>query len=409
MTDTEYTLCRTAFIVHTFDTGGIERCVAHLCNHLDRDRFRPLVICLGRSGTAAEWLERDDVEIVAIRKKPSNDLGAVRRLAAVLRERKIDVVHSHNWGTLVETSLARRWAGVPVHVHSERGTVLGDVEFGGIRHRLRAVAMRWALNRADAVISNAASVARRVDERCGFPAERIHLIPNGVLVPRIDDREQARCRVREELNIPANAFVVGSIGRLVPVKNFGMAIKAVARLNANNRNTHLILVGDGPERDNLTMCARSEGIADRVHLLGHREDIGNWLAVMDIYVNSSRSEGMSQSILEAMAAGLSQVVTDVGDNAELVGGESPCGRVVPAGDVSEMAAAMVDILEDPIQRESLGGNALARHQSRYEFFRMIRNYESFYDEFRNGLVNDVVPAIETVSVYTTDPGISVRQ
>ncbi len=393
-----------AYVVHTFHAGGIERCVAHLSNHLDRRRFQPLVVCPNRSGTATEWLEQDDVEIVEIRKKPSNDLGAVRRLARVLRERKIDIVHSHNWGTLVETSIARRWAGVPVHVHSERGTVLDAVEFGGIRHRLRAIAMRWALNRADAVISNAASVAHRVQDRCGFPADRIHLIPNGVLVPPVDDRVQARRQVREELNIPAAAFVVGSIGRLVSVKNFSMAIYSVARLcvprlnGAKEQGTHLILVGDGPERDDLTICARSEGIADRVHFVGHREDIGNWLAAMDIYVNTSHSEGMSQSILEAMAAGLPQVVTDVGDSATLVGGESPCGRVVSPGSVPEMTAVMAELLEDPIQRESLRSNALARHQSHYEFFRMIQNYERFYSGFRNGVGNDVVPATETVPV-----------
>ena len=90
-------LIRIACVVHTFDMGGIERCVAHLANHLDRSRFRPLIVCLNRSGSAAQWITRDDIPIVEIKKKPRNDLGAVRRLAGVLKEHQVDVVHSHNW------------------------------------------------------------------------------------------------------------------------------------------------------------------------------------------------------------------------------------------------------------------------------------------------------------------------
>ena len=101
-------LTRVAYVVYRFDVGGLERCVANLCNHLDRERFQPMVVCLERSGSAAAWLERDDVEVVELHKRAGNDLGVVRRLARVLKDRNVHVVHSHNWGTLVETAAARR-------------------------------------------------------------------------------------------------------------------------------------------------------------------------------------------------------------------------------------------------------------------------------------------------------------
>ena len=139
---------RVAYVVCTFETGGLERCIARLCSHLDRDRFRPMVVCLSRSGAAADWIERDDVPIVELGKRAGNDPLLVRRLARTLKEDRVDVVHSHNWGRLVETSLARRWAGVPVHVHAERGTLMGDLNGGGLRSRLRAAVAAWRLMRA---------------------------------------------------------------------------------------------------------------------------------------------------------------------------------------------------------------------------------------------------------------------
>src|SRR5690242_12707653 len=101
---------RVALVVHTFEIGGIERHVARLASRLDRQKFRPLIICLARTGKAAQWIETDDVPVIELHKQPRNDLRVVFRLARTLRDERIDVVHSHNWGTLLETTLARRWA-----------------------------------------------------------------------------------------------------------------------------------------------------------------------------------------------------------------------------------------------------------------------------------------------------------
>src|SRR5579872_1878986 len=174
---------RVAFVVHTFEVGGIERSVARLASRIDRRRFEPQIVCLDRNGQAAQWLETDDVPIFELKKRAGNDLGLVFRLARLLRHERIDIVHSHNWGTLVETSLARRRARVPVHGHAERGTVLGSVEIRGLRGFLRAAAMRWAVNRTSAVVSNAVAVARRAAGISGLPLETIQIIPNGLDAP----------------------------------------------------------------------------------------------------------------------------------------------------------------------------------------------------------------------------------
>ena len=141
---------------------------------------------------------------------------------------------------------------------------------------------------------------------------------------------------------------------------------------------HLILVGDGPEHDRLATQASERGVADRIHLVGRQEDVGNWLAMMDIYLNVSQSEGMSQSILEAMAAGLPMVVTDVGDNAFLVDGEGPCGRVVPFRDARALSDAVNDLLVDPQRCLRLGAAARRRHADQYTVNRMTGAYEALY-------------------------------
>ena len=375
-------LIRVAFIVHTFDMGGVERSVARLSNHLGRESFHPMVICLNRSGTAAQWIERSDVEIVEIHKQPRNDVDAIRRLSRILREKRIDVVHSHNWGTLVETSLARKWANVPVHVHSERGTVLGALDLQAPRRWLRSTAMRWALDRADTVVSNAQATAAKVQRLCGYPANCIQVIPNGVERPRVVDQNYAREKLRSELRIDEAATVIGSVGRLVPVKNFGMAIDAIGELCRQGSNVHLLLVGDGPLHDSLSARAMHLGIADRIHLVGRREDVGRWMAAMDVYVNCSKSEGMSQSVVEAMAVGLPIIATDVGDNGILVGGDDPCGQIVPSADVSALGRAITVLIADPAAARRYRLTAEDRHRQRYVPDKMIREYEDLYSGLR---------------------------
>ncbi|NOX54765.1 MAG: glycosyltransferase [Planctomycetes bacterium] len=161
-------------------------------NHLDRRRFQPMVISLTEDGPAAEWIRRDDVPIIALHKPPRNGLGVVFRLARTLRRHRVDIVHSHNWGTLVETTLARRLARVAVHVHAERGTVLGYLEIRGVKRRVRASAMRWALRRTDAVVSNAHAIARRISTPCSGPTEGAAGDPQVIGYTR----RRLRCRKR---------------------------------------------------------------------------------------------------------------------------------------------------------------------------------------------------------------------
>jgi glycosyltransferase involved in cell wall biosynthesis len=371
---------RVAFVVHTFDMGGLERCVARLVSRLDRACFQPMIVCMTRNGTAAEWIDAaDPIPVVELHKGRRNGLLTIRRFARVLQQHDVDIVHSHNWGTLMETTCARRLARVPTHVHAERGTVMGGPQVRGIRRLLRSRGMRWALGQADAVMSNAVSVAERVSAACGFPATAIRVIPNGV-----DEHPAAavsqRLEIRRKLRIGDRAVLIGSVGRLVPVKGFGTAVEAMAQVVSGSVDAHLMLVGDGPELHALRNQAQALGIAHRVHLVGWHDDAAAHLAAMDIYVNTSVSEGMSQSIGEAMAARLPLIVSDVGDSGRIVGGDEPCGLVVPPQNAAALAKAVAELAGDSQRRSFYADRARRRQAQHFSVAGMVRSYERLYLE-----------------------------
>ncbi len=369
---------RVAYIVHTFHVGGLERCIARLANHLDRERFLPFIICLGKNSDAADWIRYDDVKIIELNKQPGNDPRVIGKFARQLRKHKIQVVHSHNWGTLLETSLARRLAGVPCHVHAERGMELADLQLRGLRPRLRGMAMRWALNRADAVVAVAQAVREHMLRRCGPLRNEIQVIPNGVDVPELTVTSPARETLRSAWNIPDDAFVFGSVGRLAPVKDFGMAIDAIGRLAAQGLPAHFVLVGSGPEGQRLAQQVAEANLDAYVHFVGPQVDVAAWLAVMDAYVNVSLNEGMSQSVLEAMAFGLPVLVTDVGDSQLIVGGEPACGVVVQPGSLDSVTKGFVQLRTDAAWCHELRERALHRFAERYRISTMVETYEDLY-------------------------------
>ena len=351
------------YVVVRFDVGGLERVAAHLINGVDRSAFRPFVFCLERTGRAADWLCAADVPVIELHKRAGNDPSVVWRLSRALRDNGIDVVHSHNWGTLVETMLARRGAGTPIHVHAEHGQELDSLQTRGMRRRLRNSATRWALNRADAVVVCAESVRHRIHDRTSFPAADMLCISNGVDTPlrRTDSSQE----LRRSLDISEEAIVLGSLSRLVPVKDFETAIETMTHVRDGSPDVHLVLVGDGPQEKSLRTRAESLGVSGQVHVVGRQENIGDWLGAFDIYLNSSLSEALSMGLLEAMSLGLPSVVTDVGDHAAVVGGEAPCGLVVPPGEPGELARAVATLAQSREIRDDFGRRARERYLEHY--------------------------------------------
>lgn len=222
-------MLRIAYIVHTFHAGGLERCVARLASHLDRTKFQPLIICLDRSGSATAWLESDDIPVFELHRKPGNDFGVILRLARLLREENVDIIHSHNWGSLLEAMLARRLGSISFHVHAERGLELAELQTTACRRHARRLISQWAYTSADALVAVSQEIHQRL-MTSGANAQRVHLIPNGIDPLPVADADQERSRIRSELGLRRSSVIIACAGRLVPVKDFATAITAVSLL-----------------------------------------------------------------------------------------------------------------------------------------------------------------------------------
>jgi glycosyltransferase involved in cell wall biosynthesis len=228
------------------------------------------------------------------------------------------------------------------------------------------------------VISVAHSLKGSLAERLRISPQRIVVIHNGVDLPALADRHEARERLRRSLGLDQRHVLLGSIGRLAPVKDFAVAIEAIGRL-AGERDVHLVLIGDGPERQNLEQLAQNTGVAGRVHFVGQQSNIAEWFAALDLYINCSYSEAMNLAILEAMAAGVPCVVTDVGESRHMVNGETASGVVIPRRQHESLAGAITSLIDDEPLRLRMSHNGLSKHQTLFSTETMVANYAALYE------------------------------
>jgi sugar transferase (PEP-CTERM/EpsH1 system associated) len=361
---------RVMHVMHQLGFGGMELGVVKLVNALDRARVMSS-ICSCTPATAARERLAHDVALIELKRREGNDPALVGRLYRVFRRERPDIVHTHAWGTLVEGLVAARLARVPMVVHGEHGTLQTK------RHQLWVQRLAWG--RADLVLSVSSRLAERMAREVGFPPARIRTIPNGVDLARFRGRD--RDAARRALGISQSALVVGTVGRLVPVKDQRTLVSAAAALHAGLADLQVLLVGDGPLRNDLTRQIQALGLGAVVRLLGTRPDVEQVLPALDVFVLPSLSEGMSNTIQEAMGCGLPVVATDVGGARELVIPEDT-GLLVPAGDPDALASALISLAQAPAQRGAMGAAARRRAEAVFSLERMIGDYERVYLELR---------------------------
>jgi glycosyltransferase involved in cell wall biosynthesis len=293
------------------------------------------------------------------------------KLINLLRTIAPDVVHSHT-GVWFKASRAARVAGVPVVVHTEHGRP-DPVPFTD-----RLIDNR-ASRRTDVIIAVSDALAAVLRRQVVHDTSRIRVIPNGVDVGGLPPAGE-RHLLRQELGIPPDAMVIGSIGRLETVKNYQLALKALALLDADGGPLPLlVLAGDGSERATLETLASELGVASRVMFLGWRADAERLYGAFDLFTLASRSEGTSISLLEAMSAGVCPIVTDVGGNSAVLGPEL-ASLLVPDDDAGALAAAWKRHLADRALREALGAKARIRAERAFSVEQMVERHVALYRE-----------------------------
>lgn len=340
---------RLIHIVRDFSHGGMENGVANLINHHDPERVQGTIYVLAQADGFVHRVH-DQRRVEVFNRCQGNDPWVVWQLARQLRQAQPNIVHTHGWGTLVEGGVAAKLARVPVWVHGEHGTMETRRRNIWVQRHM----WRWA----DQLLSVSENHRQALAQTIGVPAARIQVIPNGVALDRFQEQATAMAW-RKPFGIPADHVVIGSVGRLVGVKQYHHLITALAELIHRQMPVSGILIGDGPLRMALQEQAQALGMADRVHFLGRRDDVPSLLPLLDIFVLTSRSGGMSNTILEAMATGLPIVATAVGGTPELVV-EGETGVLVPLGELQVLVDALTSLLVDAGQRGRMGRQA--RHR-----------------------------------------------
>ncbi len=308
-----------AHVVYSFKAGGLENVIVQLINKLPRDRFRHVVIALTEcSEEFAQRVEVQDVQFISLRKPPGQIFGMYPRLWRLFRELRPDVLHTCNLAALEVTPVA--WAaGVKQRVHVEHGWIVADPDGSNKRYRLMRRFYR-------PFVTQFVAVSRQLrDYLCGpigVAPQRVALVANGV------DTQKFRPAGDDEggpVDWPfaEGDWVVGTVGRLDPVKNQALLVDACARFIAQNdearRRLRLVIVGEGQEHAALVQRIAETGMVNRTWLAGNRSDIPGLLRCMDCFVLPSIAEGTSCTLQEAMATGLRIVATRVGGNAGSVG------------------------------------------------------------------------------------------
>ena len=359
---------RVMHVVYVLQPGGMEHGVVKLVNGLNATRVQSAV-CSTKPAGALKELLAPNVPLFELRRRDGNDPRLVWELYRLFARERPDVVHTHAWGTLLEGLIAARLARVPVVIHGEHGTL-----------QLRAH-QRWLQRRgwsaADRVLSVSSRLAERIARETAFPLERIRVIRNGVDVERFGhvDRSSARAT----LGLPADQPMLVTVGRLVPVKDHETLIQAMALLRRDGVSAMLAIAGDGPLLEPLKARAAALGLDAQVRFLGHRPDVEVVLGAADIFVLSSKSEGLSNTILEAMASGLPVVATRVGGADEMVR-EGQTGYLVAPHSPHALADALESLVRSRGVRQAMGAAGRRRVEAEFSLAAMVSRYEAMYAE-----------------------------
>ena len=380
-----------AHIIYALGTGGLENGLVNIINRSPPGRYRHAIICLTAAEAFAGRLTVPDVEVIELHKRPGHDPGMYFRLWRTLRRLRPAIVHTRNLAALETQVLGLLLTGCK-RVHGEHGRDVSDLDGSNRKYQWLRRLLTPLIHRYIAVSQD---LAQWLVSTVRIAPDKVTRIYNGVdhsrFLPRFDtDRDGATRRVRTSpAGMPdgfladASCRVVGTVGRLAAVTDQHTLIRALAHIFRENpqprRTLRCILVGDGPERAALTAAIAEHGLKDSVWLAGDRDDIPDLLACMDVFVLPSLGEGISNTVLEAMATGLPVIATRVGGNPELVQ-DGVTGLLVPVADVPALAAAVVALLDDPARCEQMGRTAVQRVITDFEWERTVSAYLGVYDE-----------------------------
>jgi len=359
---------RIGYVITELEVGGAEKCLFELARRLDRRRFVPVVHGLAGPGPVGEWLQREGIEVHSLGITRPWDARVLWRLWRHLRHGRFDLVHTFLFHANIVGRLAARAAGVPRIVSSVR---VAERRFGW--HLLLDRWTQWAMDIETCVSED---VRRFTLRRAHIPGPKLVVVPNGVDVDRY---RAVRPVALDAIGIPAGAKLAVFVGRLDPQKGIDALVEGAAQLHSRRRRTDLywVLAGTGPLATWIRHRAGQLWLSDRIRLLGWCDDVPALLRAASVVVLPSRWEGMANVALEAMAAGVPLVASDVEGMRELAG-RPPTIHLAPTDSPDGLAAAVASVLDSPSEAAAMAGAAVNRVRDHFSLAHMIEAHERLY-------------------------------
>jgi sugar transferase (PEP-CTERM/EpsH1 system associated) len=365
-------------LVHGFDVGGLENGLVNLIDNSPPERFRHAIACATRSSDFSKRIRRQDVRIVELGKRPGHDFGVYGRLWKVLRELRPAILHSRNLGTL-EYQFVAALAGVPGRVHGEHGWDSVDLHGTNARYRQLRRLSRFVVRR---YIPMSRHIEHWLTSDIGIPAAKVRQVYNGVDIQRFSPTPVRELLPLEGFDAPGNV-IVGTVGRLVSVKNQRLLAEAFVHLARREpqraARLRLVIVGEGPDRTACERIVGSAGLERQCWITGMREDVARLMRCFDVFALTSLNEGISNTILEAMATGLPVVATKVGGNGELVR-DGVTGALCELGNVDALADALGRYAFDRTLAQAHGAAGRQLVEREFSLQAMVRGYLDVYEQ-----------------------------
>lgn len=360
---------RLLLLIPTLDRCGAEKQLTMLATGLPRDRFDVHVAALTRGGPLEHPLRDADIPVTVIGKRWKVDPAAYFRLKRLIRELQPDIVHT--W--LFAANAYGRQAALAAKV---KHIVAGERCVDPWKRWHELAIDRQLSRRTQRIVTNSSGV-RDFYVQHGIAAEKFAVIPNGI--GPLPPPRKTRDDLLRELNLPSDTRLIGAVNRLWPQKRVKDLIWAADLLKVIRDDVHLVILGDGPDRWRLQRFCDQTQINERVHFLGERPDVPDWLPHFDCLWLASEYEGQSNAIMEAMQAGVPVVATDIPGNRDLILSDET-GYLVPVGDRAAFARHTKSLLEDSALHHRLGTAGQRRMQTEFSSARMVERHALLYEE-----------------------------
>lgn len=367
---------RIAHVIYRFDIGGMENGLVNLINELPQKLFSHTIICLTTATSFRNRIERQDVNIIELDKSEGKDLKTYYRFYKAIKRIRPDIVHTRNIGTL-DLCWFSMLAGCRIRLHGEHGWDASDPSGTSAKYRRLRLLCDHAITGYTAVSQD---IAQWLTDIIGIKESKVRQIYNGINIRKFASGRSSDVGV----DGAPGKLIFGTVGRQDAIKALDVLVKALSELLKRRPKLRdaiaVILAGDGPEHERIRSLCQEQSLSDIVSLPGSVEDVASYYRDYAFFVQPSMNEGVSNTVLEAMASGLGVIATRVGGNPELVR-DGKEGLLVPANDIEALAAAIENYIDDPDLREKHGAAAQVRVAKLFSMKAMTDSYSAMYRDF----------------------------